>query len=315
MSILLIAEFDQQALKATTRSAITAAAQLGGNIDVLVIGHSVNTIAKQAASVQGVARVLVADDAVYAKPLAENFALLVQSIVVQGMAVHYSHVITAATSFGKNVLPRVAALLDVDMVSEVTKIIDASTYVRPLYAGNLNATVQTSENIKLLTIRPTGFIAAKDSEQSASIEVIASTGDTALSRFVTENIQVSERPELGTAKVIVTGGRSLGSAEKFDQVLSPLAEKLTAALGATRAAVDAGFAPNEWQVGQTGTVVAPDIYIAIGVSGAAQHIAGMKDSRMIIAINQDPDAQIFQWADYGLVADLFDAVPKISASL
>ena len=310
MSILLIAEFDQQTLKAATRSAITAATQLGGNIDVLVIRHNINSIAQQAACVKGVARVLVADDAAYGKPLAENVAPLVQTI-----ALNYSHVIAAATSFGKNILPRVAALLDVDMVSEVTKIIDASTYVRPLYAGNLNATVQTSEAIKLLTVRPTGFTAAKDGEQSVPIEVIAATGDKALSRFVSENIQISERPELGTAKIIVTGGRSLGSAEKFDQVLSPLAEKLTAALGATRAAVDAGFAPNEWQVGQTGTVVAPDIYIAIGVSGAAQHIAGMKESRMIIAINQDPDAQIFQWADYGLVADLFEAVPQISASL
>jgi electron transfer flavoprotein alpha subunit len=310
MSILLIAEFDQQTLKAATRSAITAATQLGGNIDVLIVGQNVNAIAQQAASVQGVARVLVADDAAHAKPLAENFAPL-----VQGIAANYSHVIAAATSFGKNLLPRVAALLDVDMVSEVTKIIDASTYVRPLYAGNLNATVQTSEAVKLLTVRPTGFTAAKDGEQSAPIEAIAATGDKALSRFVSENIQVSERPELGTASIIVTGGRSLGSAEKFDALMSPLANKLNAAIGATRAAVDAGFAPNEWQVGQTGTVVAPDIYIAIGVSGAAQHIAGMKESRMIIAINQDPDAQIFQWADYGLVADLFDAVPKISASL
>jgi electron transfer flavoprotein alpha subunit len=201
------------------------------------------------------------------------------------------------------------------MVSEVTKIIDASTYVRPLYAGNLNATVQTSEAIKLLTVRPTGFTAAIDGEQVAPVEPIAAVGDKGLSRFVSENIQVSERPELATANVIVTGGRSLGSAEKFEAVMSPLANKLNAALGATRAAVDAGFAPNEWQVGQTGTVVAPDVYIAIGVSGAAQHIAGMKESRLIIAINQDPDAQIFQWADYGLVADLFDAVPKISAAL
>lgn len=310
MSILLIAEFDQQALKAATRSAITAATQLGGNIDVLVIGHNINAIAQQTSKVQGVARVLVADDAAYAKPLAENFAPLVQDI-----AENYSHIIAAASSFGKNLLPRVAALLDVDMVSEVTKIIDASTYVRPLYAGNLNATVQTSEAIKLLTIRPTGFTAAKDGEQSAPVETITTTGDKALSRFVSENIQVSERPELATASVIVTGGRSLGSAEKFDALMSPLANKLNAAIGATRAAVDAGFAPNEWQVGQTGTVVAPDIYIAIGVSGAAQHIAGMKESRLIIAINQDPDAQIFQWADYGLVADLFDVIPKISAAL
>lgn len=310
MSILLIAEFDQQTLKAATRSAISAATQLGGNVDVLVIGHNVSAIAQQAAKVEGVSRVLVADDAAYAKPLAENFAPLVQTI-----AANYSHVIAAASSFGKNLVPRVAALLDVDMVSEVTKIIDSSTYVRPLYAGNLNATVQTSEAIKLLTIRPTGFTAAKDGEQSAPVETIAAAGDKALSRFVSESIQVSERPELGTASVIVTGGRSLGSAEKFDALMSPLANKLNAAIGATRAAVDAGFAPNEWQVGQTGTVVAPDIYIAIGVSGAAQHVAGMKESRMIIAINQDPDAQIFQWADYGLVADLFDAVPKLSAAL
>lgn len=309
MSVLLIAEFDQS-LKAATRSAISAAVQLGSVIDVLVIGHNVNAIAQQAAQVQGVARVLVADDVAYAKPLAENFAPL-----VQGIAAHYSHVVAAASSFGKNLLPRVAALLDVDMVSEVTKIIDASTFVRPLYAGNLNATVQTSETIKLLTIRPTAFIAAQDGEQLAPVENIATAGDKGLSRFLGENIQVSERPELATASVIVTGGRSLGSAEKFEEVMVPLANKLNAAIGATRAAVDAGFAPNEWQVGQTGTVVAPDVYIAIGVSGAAQHIAGMKESRLIIAINQDPDAQIFQWADYGLVADLFDAVPKITAAL
>lgn len=310
MSILLIAEFDQNTLKPATRSAITAASQIGGDIDVLVIGQNVNAIAQQAAGIQGVARVLVADDAAYAKPLAENFAPLVSSI-----AANYSHVIAAASSFGKNLLPRVAALLDVDMVSEVTKIIDAATYVRPLYAGNLNATVKTAETIKLLTVRPTAFTAAQNTAQSAPIESIAATGDKALSRFIGEQIQISERPELGTARIIVTGGRSLGSAEKFEALMAPLASKLNAAIGATRAAVDAGFAPNEWQVGQTGTVVAPDVYVAIGVSGAAQHIAGMKESRMIIAINQDPDAQIFQWSDYGLVADLFDALPKISAAL
>jgi electron transfer flavoprotein alpha subunit len=310
MSILLIAEFDQNTLKPATRSAITAASQLGGDIDVFVIGHNVASIAQQAANVKGVTRVLVADDAAYSKPLAENLAPLIQTI-----APKYSHVIAAASSFGKNLLPRVAALLDMDMVSEVTKIVDASTYVRPLYAGNLNATVKTEEAIKILTVRPTGFAAAQDANQSAPIETIAATGDKALSRFVNEQIQVSERPELATARVIVTGGRSLGSAEKFDALITPLANKMNAAIGATRAAVDAGFAPNEWQVGQTGTVVAPDVYVAIGVSGAAQHIAGMKESRMIIAINQDPDAQIFQWADYGLVADLFDVLPKISAAL
>lgn len=309
MSILIIAEFDQH-LKSATRSAIAAASQLGGDIDVLVIGHNVGQVAQQVARVAGVTRVLASDDSAYAKPLAENFAPLIKQL-----ASNYTHILAAASSFGKNLLPRVAALLDVDMVSEVTKIIDANTFVRPLYAGNLNATVQTSETIKLLTVRPTGFTAAKDGELSAPIENLASTGDVGLSRFIGENIQVSERPELGTARVIVTGGRSLGSAEKFDEIMSPLANKLNAAIGATRAAVDAGFAPNEWQVGQTGTVVAPDIYVAIGVSGAAQHIAGMKESRTIIAINQDPDAQIFQWADYGLIADLFDAVPKITAAL
>lgn len=309
MSVLLIAEFDQS-LKAATRSAITAASQLGGNVDVLVIGHNLDSITQQAARVQGVARVLVADNAAYAKPLAENFAP-----VVVGIAANYSHVVAPASSFGKNLLPRVAALLDVDMVSEVTKIIDPSTYLRPLYAGNLNATVQTAEAVKLLTVRPTAFTAAKDGDQSAPIETIATGADAGLSRYISENIQVSERPELGTARVIVTGGRSLGSAEKFEELMSPLAAKLNAAIGATRAAVDAGFAPNEWQVGQTGTVVAPDVYIAIGVSGAAQHIAGMKESRTIIAINQDPDAQIFQWADYGLVADLFDVTPKITAAI
>ncbi len=310
MSILLIAEFDQQTLKPATRSAITAASQIGDDIHVLVIGHNVASIAQQAAKVKGVTRVLVSDDAAHVKPLAENFAPLIQKI-----APNYSHVIAAASSFGKNLLPRVAALLDVDMVSEVTKIIDAATYVRPLYAGNLNATVKTEENIKLLTIRPTGFATAQDADQAAPVESISAAGDKALSKFVNEQIQISERPELATARIIVTGGRSLGSAEKFDALMTPLANKLNAAIGATRAAVDAGFAPNEWQVGQTGTVVAPDVYVAIGVSGAAQHIAGMKESRMIIAINQDPDAQIFQWADYGLVADLFDVLPKISAAL
>ena len=310
MSILLIAEFDQGGVKASTRSAISAATQIGGDLDVLVMGYQVNAVAQQIALIEGVSRVLVADDLTYVKPLAENFAPLIHTI-----ARNYSHVISAASSFGKNLLPRVAALLKVDMVSEVTKIIDATTFMRPLYAGNLNATVQNNETIKLLTIRPTGFPAAKDGTQSASVIAIAAAGDKALSRFVSEQIQTSERPELSTARVIVTGGRSLGSAEKFDALMSPLATKLNAAIGATRAAVDAGFAPNEWQVGQTGTVVAPEVYIAIGVSGAAQHIAGMKESGMIIAINQDPDAQIFQWADYGLVADLFDVLPKLSAEL
>jgi len=311
MSILVIAEFDQQSLKAATRSAISAAQLLGSDIDVLVIGSNVNAIAQEAAKIAGVKCVLVADNEVYIKPLAENFAPL-----VHGIANQYSHILAAATSFGKNLLPRVAALLDVDMVSEVTHIVDASTYVRPLYAGNLNATVQNNEAIKLLTIRPTAFDTAEDTDQSVTIENVAAIGvaNKNLSRFVSEQIQQNEHPDLSTARIVVTGGRSLGSAEKFDAVMVPLANKLHAAIGATRAAVDAGFAPNEWQIGQTGTVVAPEFYIAIGVSGAAQHIAGMKDSRTIIAINHDPDAQIFQWADYGLVADLFETTAQITAS-
>jgi len=310
MSVLVIAELDQQKVKAASRSAITAAQQIGGNIDVLLIGNSVEAVAQELAKVSGVTRVLIAQSADYANALAENYAPVVESI-----AKNYLHILAAATSFGKNLLPRVAALLDVDMVSEVIKIVDASTYVRPLYAGALNATVNNSELIKLLTVRATAFDAAEVGGNLASIEAVATLGDKGLSRFVNENIQKSERPELSTARIIVTGGRSLGSAEKFEEVISPLANKLNAAIGATRAAVDAGFAPNEWQVGQTGTVVAPELYIAIGVSGAAQHIAGMKDSRVIVAINHDPDAQIFQWADYGLVADLFDATKELTAAL
>lgn len=310
MSILVIAEQDQQTIKIASRSAITAALQIGSAVDVLIVGNNINSVAQEIAKIAGVKRVLVAQAAEYANALAENYAP-----VIEDLAKNYSHIVTAATSFGKNLLPRVAALLDVDMVSEVTKIIDASTYLRPLYAGSLNATVQNNEAIKLLTIRATTFDAAVIGDNSAAIENIAAQGDKGLSRFIHENIQKSERPELSTARIIVTGGRSLGSAEKFSEVMSPLANKLNAAIGATRAAVDAGFAPNEWQVGQTGTVVAPELYIAIGVSGAAQHIAGMKESRIIVAINHDPDAQIFQWADYGLVADLFDATKELTAAL
>ena len=310
MSILVIAEQDQQTLKIASRSAITAALQIDSSVDVLILGNNINSIVQDIAKIAGVKRVLVAQSAEYTNALAENYAPVVESL-----AKNYSHIITAATSFGKNLLPRVAALLDVDMVSEVTKIIDASTYVRPLYAGSLNATVQNNEAIKLLTIRATTFDAAAIGDNSAVIENIAAQGDKGLSRFIGESIQKSERPELSTARIIVTGGRSLGSAEKFSEVMSPLANKLNAAIGATRAAVDAGYAPNEWQVGQTGTVVAPELYIAIGVSGAAQHIAGMKESRVIVAINHDPDAQIFQWADYGLVADLFDATKELTAAL
>jgi electron transfer flavoprotein alpha subunit len=310
MSILVIAEFDQQTLKAATRAAITAAKQIDNAIDVLVVGSGINAVVHQCAKIEGVAQVLVVDDAIYASHLAENMAAVVNEI-----AKNYTHVIAAATSFGKNLLPRIAALLDVDMVSEVTRIIDASTFERPLYAGSLNATVKNNETIKLLTIRATAFDSAKDGLQSAPIKTIPNAQDQHLSRLVSVNIQHNERPDLTAARVVISGGRSLGSAERFQQVLTPLANKLNAAIGATRAAVDAGFAPNESQVGQTGTVVAPELYIAIGVSGAAQHIAGMKDSKIIVAINHDPDAPIFQWADYGLVADLFDATAELTEKI
>lgn len=310
MTTLIIAEHDHQSLRASTRSAISAAAVLGDAIEVLVVGDQVAGIAEQAARLKGVSRVRIADHNIYAKQLAENVAPLIVSI-----ASDYSAIISAATSFGKNVLPRVAALLDVDMVSEVTAIIDASTYVRPIYAGNLNATVRNDSAIKVFTIRATAFQPALDGEPEAVIDTLAPLEPTHLSRWVSTEIQKSERPELSTARVVVSGGRSLGSAEKFQQLLSPLASKLNAAVGATRAAVDAGIAPNEYQVGQTGTVIAPELYIAVGVSGATQHIAGIKDSRVIVAINHDPDAQIFQWADYGLVADLFDSVTELEKGL
>lgn len=305
MTTLIIAEHDNHSLRAATRAAVTAAAVLGEAIHVLVAGENVTAVAQQAAKLQGVSRVRVADHSIYAQPLAENLTPLILSI-----ANDYNAIIAAATSFGKNLLPRVAALLDVDMVSEVTAIIDPSTYVRPLYAGNLNATVKNNAAIKVLTVRATAFQAALEGEPDAVIEPLAAAATSSLSRWIGTDIQKSERPELSTARIVVSGGRSLGSAEKFEQLLSPLAKKLNAAVGATRAAVDAGFAPNEYQVGQTGTVVAPELYIAIGVSGATQHIAGIKDSRVIVAINHDPDAQIFQWADYGLVADLFDSVTQ-----
>jgi electron transfer flavoprotein alpha subunit len=310
MSILVIAEFDKHSVKNATRSAIAAAKLIGQEIDLLVVGSQVGEIASQCAKINAVANVLVADHSIYANALAENIAPLVFNI-----ARDYTHVIMAATSFGKNLLPRVAALLNVDMVSEVTRVIDASTFVRPLYAGSLNATVQNNETIKLLTIRPTAFDAEKEGVQLAPVTSIAAGPEQSLSRFISVNIEHSERPELTTARVVISGGRSLGSADKFQEMLAPLANKLNAALGATRAAVDAGFAPNESQVGQTGTVVAPELYIAIGVSGAAQHIAGMKDSKTIVAINHDPDAPIFQWADYGLVADLFQATAELTEKL
>lgn len=310
MSTLVIAEHDEQRVRASTRSAITAAAVSGDAIDVLVAGENISAVAEQIARLKGVRRVRVADDAAYARPLAENLAPL-----ITGIAGEYQAIVSAATSFGKNLLPHVAALLDTDMVSEVTAIIDSTTFVRPIYAGHLNATVRNTAPLKIFTVRATAFEPAIEDEATAVIEPVAAGETSSLARWVSSEIQKSERPELSTARVVISGGRSLGSAEKFQQLLAPLANRLNAAIGATRAAVDAGIAPNEYQVGQTGTVVAPDLYIAVGVSGATQHIAGIKDSRVIVAINHDPDAQIFQWADYGLVADLFESVTELEKSL
>lgn len=310
MSTLVIAEHDEQRVRASTRSAITAAAVSGDAIDVLVAGENISAVAEQIARLKGVRRVRVADDAAYARPLAENLAPL-----ITGIAGEYQAIVSAATSFGKNLLPRVAALLDTDMMSEVTAIIDSTTFVRPIYAGHLNATVRNTAPLKIFTVRATAFEPAIEDEATAVIEPLAAGETSSLARWVSSEIQKSERPELSTARVVISGGRSLGSAEKFQQLLAPLANRLNAAIGATRAAVDAGIAPNEYQVGQTGTVVAPDLYIAVGVSGATQHIAGIKDSRVIVAINHDPDAQIFQWADYGLVADLFESVTELEKSL
>lgn len=310
MKILIIAEHDHLALKTATRSAIAAAQVLKGNIDVLVAGQGVDVVAVLTAGIDGVSRVLCADSSNYQYQLPENLAPLIQRL-----AGDYDAIIAASTSFGKNVLPRVAALLDVAMVSEVTRIIDASTYVRPMYAGNINATIRSADAIKVLSIRPTAFEPAPASGGSAAIVNVEAGADSGLSNWLGNEISQSERPQLGTARVVISGGRSLGSAERFEQLIAPLALKLNAAVGATRAAVDAGYAPNEWQVGQTGTVVAPELYIAVGVSGAAQHIAGIKDSKVIVAINHDPDAPIFQWADYGLVADLFDSLTELEKAL
>jgi electron transfer flavoprotein alpha subunit len=310
MTILVIAEHDHTELKSATRVAVAAAAKLGGDIHVLVAGANVGTVAGQAAALAGVSAVKVADAAHYGEQLAENVAALI--VATAGTA--YSHLLAPATTFGKNVMPRVAALLDVGQISEITAIESADTFVRPIYAGNALATVKSSDPIKVITVRTTAFEAVADGG-SASIDAIAAGPDLGLSKLVGRELTKSERPELGAAKIIVSGGRGLGSGENYKKVLEPLADKLGAALGASRAAVDAGFVPNDYQVGQTGKIVAPQLYIAVGISGAIQHLAGMKDSKVIVAINKDPDAPIFQVADYGLVADLFEAVPELVGAL
>ncbi|MEJ8674019.1 electron transfer flavoprotein subunit alpha/FixB family protein [Chromobacterium amazonense] len=308
MAILVIAEHDNQSLKAGTLNTVTAAAKLG-EVHVLVAGHNAAGAADAAKNLAGVSKVLLADAAQYAHGLAENLSSL-----VVGLAKAYSHVLAPASSFGKNLLPRVAALLDVAQISEITAIESDDTFVRPIYAGNVMATVQSVDPIKVITVRTTAFDAAGQGG-SAAVETIAAGADSQLSAFVGQELTKSDRPELGSAKVIVSGGRALGSEEQFKAVIEPLADKLAAAVGASRAAVDAGYAPNDYQVGQTGKVVAPQLYIAVGISGAIQHLAGMKDSKVIVAINKDEEAPIFQVADYGIVGDLFTVVPELMAEL
>ena len=309
MPILVIAEHDHAALKAATLNTVSAARKLGGDIHVLVAGSNCAGAAAQAATLQGVVKVKVADAAAYASQTAENVAALILA-----QAAGYSHILAAATTFGKNVLPRVAAVLDVAQISEITAVEGADTFVRPIYAGNALATVKSADAVKVITVRTTAFDAV-GSGGSAAIEAIGAAADTSQSQLLGRELTKSERPELGAAKIIVSGGRGLGSGENYHQLLEPLADKLGAALGASRAAVDAGFVPNDYQGGQTGKIVAPQLYLAIGISGAIQHLAGMKDSKVIVAINKDPDAPIFQVADYGLVADLFETVPQLVAAV
>ena len=309
MTILVIAEHDNQALKGSTLNTIAAAAAIGGDIDVLVVGHNCAAVATECAAVAGVTRVMVADAAHHAEQSAENLAALVVSL-----APGYSHVLAPATTFGKNVMPRVAALLDVAQVSDIVAVEAADTFVRPIYAGNALATVQSSDGIKIITVRTTAFEPAGQGG-SAAVEAVDAGVDLGLSQLVGRELTKSERPELAGARIIVSGGRGLGSGENYHAQLEPLADKLGAALGASRAAVDAGYVPNDYQVGQTGKIVAPELYIAIGISGAIQHLAGMKDSKIIVAINKDPEAPIFQVADYGLVADLFQTVPELTAAV
>ncbi len=310
MTALVIAEHDNAGLKAATLNAVTAAAACGGEVHVLVAGENAGSAAQAAAQVPGVTKVLHADSPALGAQLAENVAA--QVLAVAGS---YSHILFPSTAAGRNAAPRVAAKLDVAQLSDITKVLSADTFERPIYAGNALAMVQSGDAVKVITVRTTGFDAAPATGGSAAVETIAAVADSGKSAFVGRELTKSDRPELTAAEIIVSGGRALGSAESFTQVLTPLADKLGAALGASRAAVDAGYAPNDWQVGQTGKIVAPALYIACGISGAIQHLAGMKDSKVIVAINKDPEAPIFSMADYGLEADVFEAVPQLVKEL
>ena len=308
MTALVIAEHDNASLKGSTLNTVTAATQCGGDVHVLVAGNHCGAAAEAASKIAGVAKVLVADAAQFADGLAENLAA--QALA---LAAHYSHILAPATAYGKNILPRVASRLDVGQISEITKVDSPDTFERPIYAGNAIATVQSADPVKVITVRTTGFDAAADGG-SAAVENVTAVADSGKSSFVSREVAKSDRPELTAAKVIVSGGRGMGSGDNF-KILEPLADKLGAAMGASRAAVDAGFVPNDWQVGQTGKIVAPQLYIAVGISGAIQHLAGMKDSKTIVAINKDPEAPIFSVADYGIVGDLFEIVPELVKEL
>jgi len=310
MAVLVIAEHDNAHIRGATFNTITAAAQCGGDVHVLVAGHNAGDAAKGAAQIAGVSKVIHADGEQFAHGLAENVAAQVLAI-----AGNYSHILFAATAGGKNISPRVAAKLDVAQISDITKVDSPDTFERPIYAGNAIAIVQSADSVKVLTVRTTAFDPAAATGGSAAVETATAVADAGKSKFVGQEIAKSDRPELTAAKIIVSGGRAMGSSDKFNEVLTPLADKLGAALGASRAAVDAGYAPNDWQVGQTGKIVAPQLYIACGISGAIQHLAGMKDSKVIVAINKDPEAPIFSVADYGLEADLFAAVPELIKAL
>ncbi len=310
MPVLVIAEHDNVSLKGATLNAVTAATQLGGDVHVLVAGHNASAVAQAAAQIAGVAKVLMADAPHLADGLAENLAEQILAI-----AKNYSHILAPATASGKNAMPRVAAKLDVAQISEISRIDSPDTFERPTYAGNAIAIVQSGDPIKVITVRTTGFDAAATTGGSAAVESIAAVGDSGKSRFISRELTKSDRPELAAASIIVSGGRGVGSSENYHKLLEPLADKLGAALGASRAAVDAGFVPNDFQVGQTGKIVAPTLYIAVGISGAIQHLAGMKDSKVIVAINKDADAPIFQVADYGIVGDMNELVPQLVAAL
>jgi electron transfer flavoprotein alpha subunit len=309
MSVLVLADHDGKSIRKATLNTVAAAQKIGGDIHVLVAGSNCAEAAKSAAAVAGVAKVLHADGAPLAEELAENVAAL-----IAGIAKSYSHVLAPATSNGKNILPRAAALADCQQISEIIAVESADTFVRPIYAGNALATVKSKDAIKFITVRATGFDAVAATGGSAPVEKAEVPADSGLSSFVGREVQKSERPELTSARVVVSGGRGMGSGENF-KILEPLADKLNAAMGASRAAVDAGFVPNDWQVGQTGKIVAPELYVAIGISGAIQHLAGMKDSRVIVAVNKDEEAPIFQVADYGIVGDLFKVVPELIEEL